>query len=103
MVQANSFRARTFVRALMLVVLAARVSLGQVVGRYRVFDAATTVDIARDGRVFGLTNTFAPDLDPTLANAEPRVDEAAARASALDALGLTEDRLRAADPFTAEL
>jgi Zn-dependent metalloprotease len=79
-----------------------RITLRQVVGRYPVFDAHTAIDVAPDGRVFGLTNSFVPGVDATLATAEPALDAAAARSAALVALAVTPDRVRD-DEFTAEL
>lgn len=79
------------------------VRLAQVAGAYRVFDSTTSVHVSRDGEVFGLTSSFAPGVDPSLADAHPAVDEATAREVALRTLSLTPDRLRTNDEFTAEL
>src|SRR5262249_53036557 len=68
--------------------LGERVTYAQVVGDYPVFHAETSLNVAPDGRVFGLTSTFEPAIDPSLAGAQPVLDETAARAAGLTALSL---------------
>ncbi len=80
-----------------------RVTLSQTLGDYRVFDSYTTIDIGRDGRVFGLTSSFATDLDPTLGEATPLFDAAAAKTAALVKLGIAADHLRPGEDASAEL
>lgn len=75
----------------------------QKAGALPVFDSGATVHVGADGRVYGVTSTFAPGLDPALAVSDPSIDEETARRVALDALSITSDALRDEDPFPAEL
>jgi hypothetical protein len=83
--------------------LGTHVRLRQRVGGYRVFGAKADVHAARDGRVFGVTTSYVPDLDPSLAYTHPAVDERAALAAAMQAVEATDARLRAKDLAAPEL
>lgn len=75
----------------------------QKVGGLPVFDARTAVHVARDGKVFGLTSTFAPGIDQTLGSLTPSIAEETALAIALDRLSITSDALRREDAPIYEL
>lgn len=83
--------------------LGTHVRLAQRVGDYEVFGARTTVHADRAGRVFGVTSTLEPGLDPSLAFTHPAIDDHAARLAAMARVGVTEARLRADDVAAPEL